>query len=154
MRILIAIDESEESHDAVRLANDVFELASAHGAARHEVLVLHVARSITPFAYIADPITGGIFYPETIPVVMAAQEKIDAEEADAVTTTVAEVAGETTTLNAHGDAGNMICEAVHGHEIDIVVIGTRERGTWSKLWHRSVSDYVVRHAACAVLVAR
>jgi nucleotide-binding universal stress UspA family protein len=153
MKILIALDDSDASHDAVDFANEMLGL-DAEGAARHEVLILHVTRSVLPFAYVADPLTGGIVYPEALPLVMEAQAAEDESEEAAMHDVAAELEGAPEVLIEHGDAGRTICAVAEDSKVDLIIVGTRDRGAWSKLWHPSVSDHVVRHAVCPVLVVR
>ncbi len=154
MKILIALDDSDSSHDAVQFANELLGLDADGGAANHEVLILHVTRSVLPFAYVADPLTGGIVYPEALPMVMEAQAAEDASEEVAIHEVASEFDGDPAVLIEHGDAGRTICAVAEDHKVDLVIIGTRDRGAWSKLWHPSVSDHVVRHSVCPVLVVR
>lgn len=53
-----------------------------------------------------------------------------------------------------GDAGASIAEAAEAEEADLVVVGTRGRSGAERMFLGSVSDHVVRHAACPVLVVR
>ena len=54
----------------------------------------------------------------------------------------------------HGDVGPTICSVAEEEGVDLVVLGTHDRSRWSRLWFGSVSDHVVRHAPCPVLVVR
>ena len=53
-----------------------------------------------------------------------------------------------------GDAGESIVEAAAAEHADLIVVGTHERGTVGRLFLGSVSDHVVRHARCPVMVVR
>ena len=53
-----------------------------------------------------------------------------------------------------GEAGESIVEAAAAEHADLIVVGTRERGTVGRLLLGSVSDHVVRHARCPVMVVR
>jgi len=154
MKILIALDDTESSHDAVAFTNELFDLKQRGQATTHEVMVLHVTRSVLPFAFVADPFTGGIVYPSALPAVMEAQAEADEKEKTEIKATAGELDGRPKVIVEHGDIGRTICEVVEANDIDLLVVGTRDHGAWSKLWHRSVSEYVVRHAGCAVLVVR
>ncbi|HSW43743.1 MAG TPA: universal stress protein [Patescibacteria group bacterium] len=57
-------------------------------------------------------------------------------------------------LTWEGDAGESIVEASVAESADLIVVGTHERGTVGRLFLGSVSDYVVRHARCPVMVVR
>ena len=57
-------------------------------------------------------------------------------------------------LTWNGDAGESIVEAAAAEHADLIVVGTHERGTVGRLFLGSVSDHVVRHAGCPVMVVR
>ncbi len=59
-----------------------------------------------------------------------------------------------TGLTWEGDAGEAIVEASESESADLIVVGTHERGTVGRLFLGSVSDHVVRHARCPVMVVR
>jgi nucleotide-binding universal stress UspA family protein len=53
-----------------------------------------------------------------------------------------------------GDPGSSIATAAEAEQADLVVVGTRGRSGAGRMLLGSVSDHVVRHAACPVLVVR
>ena len=53
-----------------------------------------------------------------------------------------------------GDPGDMIVSAAEAENVDMVVVGSHGRGAVGRFFLGSVSDHVVRHAACPVLVVR
>jgi len=53
-----------------------------------------------------------------------------------------------------GDAGESIVEASEAETADLIVVGTHGRGAVGRLFLGSVSDHVVRHARCPVMVVR
>ena len=53
-----------------------------------------------------------------------------------------------------GDPGESIVSAAESEAADLIVVGTHGRGTIGRLLIGSVSEHVVRHAPCPVLVAR
>ena len=53
-----------------------------------------------------------------------------------------------------GDPGDSIVSAAEAENVDLVVVGTHGRGTIGRLLLGSVSEHVVRHAPCPVLVIR
>jgi nucleotide-binding universal stress UspA family protein len=154
VKILIALDDTDTSHDAVRFACDLFGLDTDGSAATHEVLLLHVTRSVIPVAYVPDPITGGIVSPALIPAVVEAQRAADQADEVMAHDVADGLAAPADVVIEHGDAGRVICEVATEHAVDLLVVGTRDRSAWSKLWHPSVSDHVVHHAPCPVLVVR
>jgi nucleotide-binding universal stress UspA family protein len=53
-----------------------------------------------------------------------------------------------------GDPGDSIAAAAEAERADLIVVGTRGRSGAGRMLLGSVSDHVVRHAACPVLVVR
>ena len=53
-----------------------------------------------------------------------------------------------------GDPGSSITAAAQAEHADLVVVGTRGRSGAERMLLGSVSDYVVRHADCPILVVR
>jgi nucleotide-binding universal stress UspA family protein len=53
-----------------------------------------------------------------------------------------------------GDPGPSIVEAADAERVDLVVVGTRGRNRVERAVLGSVSDHVIRHAHCPVLVVR
>jgi nucleotide-binding universal stress UspA family protein len=53
-----------------------------------------------------------------------------------------------------GEPGPSIVEAAASEQVDMIVVGSHGRGAMGRLLIGSVSDYVVRHAPCPVLVVR
>jgi nucleotide-binding universal stress UspA family protein len=53
-----------------------------------------------------------------------------------------------------GEPGPAIVEAAEAEEVDLVVVGSHGRNRVERMVLGSVSDHVVRHAPCPVLIAR
>jgi nucleotide-binding universal stress UspA family protein len=53
-----------------------------------------------------------------------------------------------------GDPGDMIVEAAEAEHADMVLVGSHGRGVVGRFLLGSVSEHVVRHAPCPVLVVR
>ncbi|MEM1280294.1 MAG: universal stress protein [Cyanobacteria bacterium P01_H01_bin.152] len=51
-----------------------------------------------------------------------------------------------------GDPGRVICDVATSWQADLIVIGNRGRSGLSEFFLGSVSNYVMHHAACSVLV--
>jgi nucleotide-binding universal stress UspA family protein len=54
----------------------------------------------------------------------------------------------------NGDAGEAIVDAAQAEYADLIVVGTHGRCAVGRLFLGSVSDYVIRHARCPVMVVR
>ena len=50
--------------------------------------------------------------------------------------------------------GHTLCSVAESEKADLIVMGTRGMGTIRRTIMGSVSDYVVHHAKCPVLVCR
>jgi nucleotide-binding universal stress UspA family protein len=61
---------------------------------------------------------------------------------------------ETRGMTWDGDAGESIVDVAEAEAADLIVVGTHERGAVGRLFLGSVSDHVVRHARCPVMVVR
>jgi nucleotide-binding universal stress UspA family protein len=53
-----------------------------------------------------------------------------------------------------GEPGQAIVEAAASEQVDLVIVGSHGRGAVGRFILGSVSDFVVRHAPCPVLVVR
>ncbi len=53
-----------------------------------------------------------------------------------------------------GDAGEAIVAAADAEAVDLIVVGSHGRSGVSRFFIGSVSDFVVRHAHCPVMVVR
>ena len=132
--ILLATDLSPSALDAALYA---MELASQLGA---ELVVASVIDVVVPVPGLGPRI-----------------DQIRAEREAAVQALVARARGagaSATYLVWQGDAGPTILSAAEAERADLIVIGTHGREGVSRLLLGSVSDHVVRHARCPVLVVR
>lgn len=64
----------------------------------------------------------------------------------------AEVSAEFTQLS--GSPGRAICELARNWGADLIITGRRERSGLSELFLGSVSNYVLHHAPCSVLIVQ
>ncbi|MGI8662076.1 MAG: universal stress protein [Acidimicrobiales bacterium] len=140
MKVLIALDGSPVSMHAAREAVRLFTSADA------EFLVINVARIPTSWIYPAG--FGGVAampplelqqlseHPESEVAVTAAQAGIDDAEV----------------LTDVGDPVTCICAAADEHGVDVVVVGSHDRGVLSRLLDPSVAAGVVRGTYRPVLV--
>ena len=55
-------------------------------------------------------------------------------------------------IHTSGSPGRTICEVARNQDIDLIVIGSHGRAGLKELFLGSVSNYVMHHAPCSVLV--
>ena len=135
--LLLATDLSEASTAATEQA---FDLASRLGASLLVVSVIDPGSLLLP---------GGRFKVR-IDQVRERREAIAQELVERGR----EVGVPVSFLVWDGDPGDMIVAAAESEHADMVVVGSHGRGAVGRLFLGSVSEHVVRHAPCPVLVVR
>lgn len=136
--ILLAVDGSEHSYHAARMAADLAR------AMKSEVLRIVVAYNRIP-PYLGEP---------------NLQHAIDARltEAQEIMQKAVEVVGdvpaEIHTELIEGDAAESIIEVAKVRESSVIVMGSRGLGRLAGLVLGSTSQKVVSHAPCPVLIVR
>ena len=142
-KILLATDGSEEAALAVRTATDIAQRTGS------ELHVVHVGSSLE-YVGMGPPQIGDIPAPT--------QEQLSAEARGLLDAEVEQVkAAGGTVAQAHlgvGAPDREIVELAEKLSVGLVVIGSRGRGGIRRALMGSVSDSVVRHAHCPVLVVR
>ncbi len=139
MKILIAVDDTESAHQATQAARTLFPDA--------EHIILSAAE-LPPFAF-GVPLGGIIAVPSDS---LTASIEADAER-NVVAAAESFPDGAAHDM-ATGDAGLVICREAARLGVDVVVVGREEKSVLSRLFHPSVSDYVMKNAPCPVLVVR
>ena len=136
-RLLLATDLSEASASAT---DQAFELAGRLGASLLVVSVIDPGSLLLP---------GGRFRAR-IDQVRERREQLAQELVERGR----EVGVEVSFLVWTGDPGDMIVEAAESERADMVLVGSHGRGAVGRFFLGSVSEHVVRHAPCPVLVVR
>lgn len=162
-QVLIAVDDSEHSLRAARVAYDLFGDSAAY-------TVVNVTDQ-SPMVWGGDSLMWGVGYPvllapsrlvgvvppgagagagatnpDTAPIEAAI--RVAQEVADEADLPHPQVVGEA------GDPAQAILEAARHHQADVIVIGSHERSWFSKLFSPSVTGSVVKDADIPVLIAR
>lgn len=141
MKVLIAVDSSDASKHATQTAHDFFPNA--------EHIVLSAVVS-APYAY-TEPLGGGAF------AVIPSIDQMQASEAaaDHATSMAKDILGGSTDAVVDiGDPGRAICAEAMQHAVDVIVVGRGDKKWLDRLFQPSVSDHVMKHAPCPVLVVR
>ncbi len=168
-QVLIAVDDSESSIAAARTAFALFGEDASY-------IVVNVADN-TPMIWGGDALAWGVGYPivmspsgpalsepasvpvDSNPTGAVAVSEVDTAPIDVAIQVARDVADEASIPNPQvvgevGDPASAIITAAHHHQADVIVIGSHDRGWFSKLFSPSVTNAVVREADIPVLVTR
>ena len=143
-RVLVALDDSPVSMRAARTARALF---AAEGT---EFIVINVMRVPLPWV----PVGG---YGDAWPMDPLLWDQIDADARERERRELrdeAEHAGlpNAETLLESGDPAHAIVRAAEDHDVDVIVVGSHDKGLVRRLWDRSVADGVVHGTSRPVLV--
>lgn len=142
--VLIAIDASEEAKEAFDWYMENINKPD------HNLLLLHCAEPPFVASQQAMYMSGELWEQ------MLAQEKVkvkELEESFAKTMKQKHVAGKIKAIFG-GKPGEIICHTANEEKATMIVMGTRGLGKIRRTILGSVSDYVVHHAHCPVVVCR
>ena len=141
MKVLIAVDDSPESIDAVHYAYEMF-------GAEHQLVVASVGDSPVPLP--TSPIG---MQPD---IVLLGELRDRAEDVAAATALSASenLPAGTEIEAAVGAPGPALVEIALRDDIDLIVLGSHDRGFWERLFNPSVGRHLIDHAPCPVLVVR
>ncbi|MFT5201133.1 MAG: nucleotide-binding universal stress UspA family protein [Candidatus Aldehydirespiratoraceae bacterium] len=142
MKILIAVDDTDESIDAVNTAYDLF------GAAP-DYLVTNIGR-MPAAVYPMTPGGGMPMYVPLGPTASRVKKIATATAVQAAANLEVDAAIEVDT----GPAGEAVCRIAEESRASVIVIGSHDRSIWARLFEPSVGKYVVANAPCPVLVVR
>ena len=144
MKVLIAVDDDAPSREALAFAERLV-------SDRDEVVVLNVTSYAELVPFTGDPFGAGIGAVALDPTSLA---ELDDRAEKLVERTADELGAKTDVVVEHGSPGERICATAAEHGIELIILGSHERGAFGRFMHGSVSDYVVHHAPCPVLVVR
>jgi nucleotide-binding universal stress UspA family protein len=142
-KLLLATDLSEASADAT---DQAFELAARLGASLLVVSVIDPG-SLRRTGTLAAGRLGG---PMRIDQVRERREHV----AQVLVERGRRSGVDVSFLVWDGDPGDTIVEAAEAERADMVLVGSHGRGAVGRFFLGSVSEHVVRHATCPVLVVR
>jgi nucleotide-binding universal stress UspA family protein len=149
MKVLIAVDDDKPSREALAFAERLL-------TERDEVVVLNVTSYAELVPFTGDPFGAGIgavaLDPETLAALDDRAEELVERSAEELATEVD--AKKTDLIVEHGAPGERICATAAEHGIELIILGSHDRGAFGRFVHGSVSDYCVHHAPCPVLIVR
>ena len=139
--ILICSDGSDH---ALKAAKQAVEIARLHEAC---LVLLHVEPSeLQPYAV-----------PWQLEIGQAPMQHLSAEHKANLEATMALCKDERVTYRCrheHGHPAEQIIRVAEEEEADLIVMGSRGLSEWKALLLGSVSDHVLHHAHCSVLIVR
>ncbi|WP_299491801.1 universal stress protein [Acaryochloris sp. IP29b_bin.137] len=155
-RILVALDHSES---AIAVFDQALDLAVTVEA---ELMLLHVLSTNDQDAPDAPVPFPSMYY---YPGLSTTSIKVYQQQWEQYTLTAgsilqaqaeeAELAGITVeTTQKSGSPGETICDVAEEWQADLILLGSRGRAGLSEWLLGSVSNYVMHHAPCSVLVCR
>ncbi len=144
MRVLFATDGGKQSDAAI---SSVQKLGLGEG---DEIRVISVVDMALPMAI---DIYGG-YLPDTAELEKSARENAAKIVADAADMLKANSHVGVSTDVLFGSPDSRIVETAEEWKADMIVVGSHGYSRWERLLLGSVSDSVVHHAPCSVLVVR
>lgn len=154
MKVLIAVDETQASRDAVDFASRLL-------APDDETLVVNVSTTDPPLAIAAGGLAGLGGYPAFATIdAPIEQQRVDAmrsaaARAEATAGEAGDRLGADTATVATGDPVDRVVQLATDEAVDLVVVGTRDPGLFERiLTGGSTSRDIVNKAPCSVLVVR
>ncbi|KAH9306966.1 hypothetical protein KI387_011370 [Taxus chinensis] len=148
-RIMIAVDEGEESLYALEWALDNLVQKNREDNQSHDrVIVVHAENQL---ALAGQAVA---FTPHVLEVIERRQ-KLNTEKVLSSAKAICEQRNvNVETKMATGDARYAICEAAEKLKVDMLVVGSRGYGAIRRAVIGSVSNYCAHHAKCPVLIVK
>ncbi|EFJ36115.1 hypothetical protein SELMODRAFT_79236 [Selaginella moellendorffii] len=146
-KVIVAIDESQESIRALRYALDTV-VQPGDG-----LVLLH--SQFMPHSYVGPGGPGFYITPDLV----AATRKHQENSSKVLLDKAKRICGDANVhhpelLMATGDPRDSICDAVEKIHADLLVMGSRGHGAIKRTFLGSVSDYCTHNAKCPVLIVR
>lgn len=147
MRVLLATDGTKHSEPAVEF------IKSFKWSPEDEIKIVSVVDMAVPLAL--DMYSG--YLPSAVEIENAVKENVG----KVLETTVQKIRDfpgssnvKITTEILHGSPESRIVEAAEAFQADLIIVGSHGYNRWERLLLGSVSDSVIHHAPCSVLVVR
>jgi nucleotide-binding universal stress UspA family protein len=148
MKVLIATDASQFSNAAI---DKCIEVLNTDG------LAVRVISVVEPPLTTAEPFVGSVdFYRETEEAIRQQAESAIKMAKDRLSGSTSKALLESSISSEVliGSPARRIVEEAQKWEADLIVIGSHGYGFWERMLIGSVSQSVVQHAPCSVLVVR
>ena len=151
-KILVPVDGSKYSQDAVEYALKIAKLTNA------KIIALHIMHLPTyAYAYSGGQGVSPVSIPTPLPAEVSENEKIAAQRIVDDVAKMVEEAGvdvETKIVERHPSVPDAIIQFASEADVDLIVMGTKGKTGIKRFLLGSVTESVVHHAHCPVLVVR
>jgi nucleotide-binding universal stress UspA family protein len=148
MKILIAADGSEFSRKAIVKACRLLNFDAGT-----EVKVVSVYEQMMPMA--TEPFAvSAQYYQEMTDLARRQAEVFAADSAELIRKSLNGAGANVETIVLLGAPSGAIVEEAANWGAELIVVGSHGRGFWGRLTLGSVSDAIIHHAPCSVLIAR
>ncbi|KAH9306974.1 hypothetical protein KI387_011378 [Taxus chinensis] len=148
-RIMVAVDESEESMYALQWAVDNLVNKKEH----EQIIIMHAeAPAVSKLALAGHAAASAGHH---VLDIAGRSENLTTQRVFSLARDICEksnVSVETKVMT--GETQYAICEAANELKVDILVVGTHGHGALKRAVVGSVSDYCTRHCKCPVLVIK
>ena len=147
MKVLLAIDGTEYSDDAIKIVEKL-DLSSVA-----EIRVLTVIDMALPLAH--DIYSGMVT--NTVEIEEAARQAAEKSLAETTADITRMTEGSNTVVSSNtvvGSPESQIVEEAEKIGADLIIVGSHGYNRWERLLLGSVSDSVIHHAPCSVLIVR
>lgn len=149
MKILIGVDDSTQSRDAVSTAFEFFGSNAEYTIASVGERVVSRSGAIFATGYPASThLTGLDLANEYARAEMAAERAARKAQDSLPPETEASIESEL------GSVGQQLCRLAEEQASDVIVIGSQDKNVWQRLFDPSVGRYLIDNACCPVLVVR
>lgn len=150
--VLVAVEDDENSVRALRAAHHLF----GDGAKFFVINVGDGRNTAMRWAYVYPVSAPAAWYPPAWTAGQPSEIVAGDGRATDVADGVAAAAGmpSVTGLGDVGDPATVIVAAAHEHGVDVVVIGSHDRGWFSRLFSGSVEQDLIRSADFSVLIVK
>jgi nucleotide-binding universal stress UspA family protein len=148
MKILIATDGSDFSRAAIEKCCRLLKLSE-----HPQIKVVSVYEQIAPIA--AEPFAiSAPYYQEMMDLARKQCETFAADSVEQIKKLVPDAGSNVQTEVRIGTPARVIVDEAKDWNADLIVVGSHGRSFWGRLTLGSVSDAIIHHAPCSVLVAR
>lgn len=147
MRVLLATEGSEFSQAAIEKCCQMF--------AESDNTEIRIIMAVEPMIPPTEPFAVSADYVREIDEAARKQAREVVSKAEAeIRNRFPTLADDLTTIVATGSPAQAVVEEAESWGADVIVTGSHGHGFWKRAWLGSVSNAIVHHAPCSVLVVR